>query len=142
VLVDLGHASGPSLCLTTGAGVTSPLNRGGAGENAPGDRFQRIKRVAGIIMQTSGFCTTGFSRMPTGRHLGHRGPSIADKARTARAVAEAADLAPIIADLRTAGVTSLKGIAKALNDRRVPTPAGGKCWCPMQVARVLKRLAG
>jgi hypothetical protein len=33
VLVDTGHASGPSLCLTTGAGVTSPLNRGGAGEN-------------------------------------------------------------------------------------------------------------
>jgi hypothetical protein len=80
--------------------------------------------------------------MPTGRHLGHRGPSIADKARTARAVAEAADLAPIIADLRAAGVTSLKGLAKALNERRVPTPAGGKCWYPMQVARVLKRLAG
>jgi hypothetical protein len=71
--------------------------------------------------------------MPTGRHLGHRGPSIADKARTARAVAEAADLTP---NLRAAGVTSLKGIAQALNERRVPTPAGGKCWYPMQVARV------
>ena len=80
--------------------------------------------------------------MPTGRHIGHRGPSVADKARTARAVAEAADLAPIIADLRAAGVSSLKGIAEALNVRMVPTPAGGKHWHPMQVARVLKRLAG
>jgi hypothetical protein len=54
----------------------------------------------------------------------------------------AADLAPIIADLRAGGVTSLKGIAEALNERRVPTPAGGKHWHPMQVARALKRLAG
>jgi hypothetical protein len=79
--------------------------------------------------------------MPTGRHLGHRGPSVADKARTTCAIAEAADLAPIIADLRAPGVTSLKGIAEALNMRRVPVPAGGKHWHPMQVARVLK-LAG
>jgi hypothetical protein len=36
----------------------------------------------------------------------------------------------------------MKGVAEALNERRVPTPAGGKHWHPTQVARVLKRLAG
>jgi hypothetical protein len=49
--------------------------------------------------------------------MGHRGPSIADKARTARAVAQAVHLAPIIAELQAAGTTSLNGIAEALNAR-------------------------
>jgi hypothetical protein len=38
--------------------------------------------------------------MPTGRHLGHRAPSIADKARIARANRTAADLAPSGRELR------------------------------------------
>jgi hypothetical protein len=59
--------------------------------------------------------------MPTGRHMGHRAPSIADKARMAHADQAAANLAPIIAELRAAGITSLNGIAEALNERRVPT---------------------
>ena len=79
--------------------------------------------------------------MPTGRHLGHRAPNIADKARTARAVAQAAGLAPIIAELRASGVTSLKGIADEFNWRGVPTPAGSGHWHAAQVARVLRRLA-
>jgi hypothetical protein len=80
--------------------------------------------------------------MPTGRHLGHRAPNIADKARTARAVAKAAGLAPVIAELRASGVTSLKGIADELNRLGVPTPAGSGRWHAPQVARVLRRLAG
>jgi hypothetical protein len=60
--------------------------------------------------------------MPTGHHTGHRGPSIADKARTARANQNAADLAPIIAELQASGITSLNDIAAALNERGVPTP--------------------
>jgi hypothetical protein len=44
--------------------------------------------------------------MPTGRHLGHRAPNNAD---TAHAMAKAADLAPIIAELQAAGITSLRG---------------------------------
>jgi hypothetical protein len=58
----------------------------------------------------------------------------------ARAVAKAADLAPIIAELQSAGVTSLKGIAEALNARQIPTPGGRGHWHAMQVARLLKRL--
>jgi hypothetical protein len=60
----------------------------------------------------------------------------------ARAIAKAADLAPIVKELRAAGVTSLNGLAEAFNARGVPTPAGRRHWYATQVARVLKRLAG
>jgi hypothetical protein len=79
--------------------------------------------------------------MPTGRHVGHRAPSIADKARVARAKRTAADLAPVIAELRAAGITSLNAIADALNERNIPTPAASGRWHAMQVSRLLKRLA-
>jgi recombinase-like protein len=62
--------------------------------------------------------------------------------RQARAAERAANLAPIVEELQASGITSLKGIAKALNDRGVPTPAGQRHWHPMQVARLLRRLAG
>jgi hypothetical protein len=80
--------------------------------------------------------------MPLGRQLGHRALNNADKARVARAAAKAADLAPILRDLQADGITSLNGIAAALNDRGVPTPAGSRHWYASQVSRVLKRLAG
>jgi hypothetical protein len=66
----------------------------------------------------------------------------ASEALQARADARAAHLAPIIAELRAAGVTSLNRIAAALNRRGVPTPAGNGRWHAMQVSRLLKRLAG
>jgi hypothetical protein len=80
--------------------------------------------------------------MPTGRHLGHRAPSIADKARIARANRTAADLAPVIAELREAGVRRLNGIAAAFDERHVPTPAGSGHWHAAQVSWLSKRLAG
>jgi hypothetical protein len=79
--------------------------------------------------------------MPPGRHLGHRAPGNADRGRIERANRAAADLA-LIAELRTTSITSLNAIAKALDERHVPTPAGSPHWHPMQVARLLKRLAG
>ena len=66
----------------------------------------------------------------------------ATRARIALADERAAKLAPLIKTLQAAGVTSLKGIAAALNERRVPTSRGQGPWHPMQVARLLKRLAG
>jgi hypothetical protein len=63
------------------------------------------------------------------------------EARKARANRAAADLAPIIAELRAVGITSLKGIASALEERRVPTPAGSGHWRAVQVRRLLARLA-
>jgi hypothetical protein len=64
------------------------------------------------------------------------------EARQARADARAADLAPIVAELQAAGLTTLEGVAAALNDRGVPTPSGHRHWYAMQVARLLKRLTG
>jgi hypothetical protein len=66
----------------------------------------------------------------------------AGEARKARAKLRAVELAPVITELRASGITSLKGIAAALDERRVPTARGGRHWYPMQVSRVLKRLSG
>jgi hypothetical protein len=61
--------------------------------------------------------------------------------RRARAARAAADLAPVIAELRASGVTSLRGIAAALNARGIPTVAGSGRWYHAQVRRLLARLA-
>ncbi|MFN3690602.1 MAG: recombinase family protein, partial [Fimbriimonadales bacterium] len=59
--------------------------------------------------------------------------------QTARAAARGSDLAPVIAELRAAGIVSLGGIAAALNERGIPTARGGAGWSPVQVSRVLAR---
>jgi hypothetical protein len=61
--------------------------------------------------------------------------------RQARTAANAADVAPIIAKLQASGVTSLPGIAKALNERGISTAAGGR-WYHPQVRRLLARFQG
>lgn len=63
----------------------------------------------------------------------------ARKARTARANARAAELAPIVAVIQASGVTGLKSIARALNERGIPTPRGAGQWQPVQVWRLLAR---
>jgi DNA invertase Pin-like site-specific DNA recombinase len=60
--------------------------------------------------------------------------------RQARAAAKAADLAPVIAELRAAGVTTLRGIAGAFNSRGIPTARGEGVWDATRVSRVLARL--
>jgi hypothetical protein len=67
---------------------------------------------------------------------------VARKAWIARADERAAKLAPIIKALQAKGVTSLSGIADALNKRRIRTARGVGQWQATQVARVLARLAG
>jgi hypothetical protein len=52
----------------------------------------------------------------------------------------AAKLAPIIKALQAKGITSLKGIAAALNKRHIRTARNIGRWHPTQVARLLKRL--
>jgi DNA invertase Pin-like site-specific DNA recombinase len=61
-------------------------------------------------------------------------------AQTARTKARAGDLAPILAELRNAGVTTLAAIAQALTHRRIPTARGLSGWSPTQVKRVLARM--
>lgn len=60
--------------------------------------------------------------------------------RKASAKARAADLAPVIAQLRAEGVTSLGGLAKALTERGIPTARGEAKWSPVQVSRVMSLL--
>jgi DNA invertase Pin-like site-specific DNA recombinase len=78
---------------------------------------------------------------------GNRGAVISREARAtgraaqvARSKARAADLAPILTELRNAGVTTLAAIAQTLTDRRIPTARGLRDWSPNQVSRVLARM--
>jgi DNA invertase Pin-like site-specific DNA recombinase len=78
---------------------------------------------------------------------GFRGVKIDDDARlaavasrNATADAFAKDLAPMIAELRAEGVTSLGKLAKALTTRGIPTAAGKTQWSPTGVSHVLKRI--
>ena len=69
-----------------------------------------------------------------------RKASQAGSAAVARiAAARAADIAPIVRELQTAGATSLRAIAAGLNDRSIPTANGGT-WSAVQVSRLLQRL--
>jgi DNA invertase Pin-like site-specific DNA recombinase len=60
--------------------------------------------------------------------------------RTELANAKAADLGETIKALQAGGITSLGGLAKALNGRAIPTPSGRGRWQAVQVGRVLARL--
>jgi DNA invertase Pin-like site-specific DNA recombinase len=59
-------------------------------------------------------------------------------ARTAKANARSADIAPIVADIMAAGAGSLLQIAAKLNERGIPTARGGQ-WSAVQVQRVVNR---
>jgi DNA invertase Pin-like site-specific DNA recombinase len=61
------------------------------------------------------------------------------KVRAARAEQRAADLAPLIADLRRAGASSLRELAAGLNGSGIPTARGGG-WTAAQVQRLLARI--
>jgi DNA invertase Pin-like site-specific DNA recombinase len=65
------------------------------------------------------------------------GRVVAKTVKTAKAAARAADLLPIIHDIRADGITSATGIAKVLNARGVPPPSGRGAWQNVTVQRVL-----
>lgn len=69
-----------------------------------------------------------------------RGQRVSAARRAARASEHAAAFTDTIAELRAAGVSSLAGIARALEDRGVPTPAGKQRWHVTTVRRLLGRL--
>lgn len=75
-------------------------------------------------------------------NLGKRdeGRALGRARRTEIANRRAIDLAPIIADVRETGATSLREIAAALNERRIPTARGGM-WSAVQVQRAMARMA-
>jgi DNA invertase Pin-like site-specific DNA recombinase len=74
---------------------------------------------------------------------GDRGATVSPEARAKAAIAvqtrvtsRAADLAPIIAEIRAAGASSLREIAAALDDRGILTVRGGR-WSAVQVRRII-----
>jgi DNA invertase Pin-like site-specific DNA recombinase len=74
------------------------------------------------------------------RAVGDKGREISRAARIKKAADRVTDLAPIIAEIRVSGATSLGGIAKALNERGIRTPRGAE-WQPVQVKRVMEKIA-
>jgi DNA invertase Pin-like site-specific DNA recombinase len=60
--------------------------------------------------------------------------------RQANADRRAADLLPIVAELKGRGITSASGIARELNAMGIDTPRGGK-WQAVSVQRLMARLA-
>ena len=77
---------------------------------------------------------------------GYRGATVDDAARaasiavrSAKAADRASDLAPIVADIRAAGASSLREIAAGLNGRGVTAPRGGE-WSAAQVRGLLAKI--
>jgi len=76
----------------------------------------------------------------------HKNVKLTDKSRIAAAASilrvanerVANNIAPIIAEIRAGGATSLQDIAAGLNQRGITTARGGT-WSARQVARVLAR---
>src|SRR5690348_5853875 len=52
-----------------------------------------------------------------------------------------ARLMPIIREIQATGITSLNGIARALDERGIPTPLNAKGWSGEQGRRMLARSA-
>ena len=60
------------------------------------------------------------------------------KVRSEVADAFAANVRPIIKEIQASGVSSLRGVARALTARGVPTARGGS-WSDVMVTAVLRR---
>jgi DNA invertase Pin-like site-specific DNA recombinase len=73
-----------------------------------------------------------------GKKLGRHGAERLAPAYRAQAVERAQALAPIVAEIRAAGASSLRAIAAGLDARGIATAQGGR-WSAMQVKRVLER---
>lgn len=72
--------------------------------------------------------------------IAEQGAEASRAVRAAKANQRAADIAPVIAEIRDSGSTSLRAIAAELNARGIRT-ARGKPWSATQVARVIERAA-
>jgi hypothetical protein len=131
----------PADAATVSAGVWVAVDPDSV--NAPISRcsapYAPPRRIGGV-----GCGAMPFRRSQSGRIMPNRFAPGAQRAGSEagieRANRIAAGVAPVIAELRAAGITSKKGLAKALNRRAVRTPRGIGEWRPIQVTRVLARL--
>jgi hypothetical protein len=69
-------------------------------------------------------CPAQSGRAKSCQRVLHERPNVPDGKPVQRANKRAAGLAPIVTELRAAGITSKKGIAEALNERGIPTTRG------------------
>ena len=74
-----------------------------------------------------------------GVELGKHGKVLASQNRAA-ADRFAHQIKPVISDLRASGITTIRDMAKALNQRQVPT-ANDRKWHPQTVHRLIQRIA-
>lgn len=103
------------------------------------DVRERIVYQTGVRVCVSGI----LYGQPVGDHRVALSDEVRAKGRARRieqANARAADLGVTIKALQTEGITSLGKLAKALNERAIPTPSGRGRWHPAQVGRVLRRV--
>ncbi|WP_369695447.1 recombinase family protein [Jiella marina] len=68
-----------------------------------------------------------------------KGRAVSIARRQEKAMQHAADLTPVIEDIRSEGISSMSAIAKALNERSFKTARGGQ-WQAVQVQRVLEKM--
>jgi hypothetical protein len=71
---------------------------------------------------------------------GRRGGEVSAALQAERVATRDAAIAPVIAEIRASGVTSAYGIAKALNERGIPTATGRAQWKANTVRRLLARI--
>src|SRR5215475_2595587 len=77
-----------------------------------------------------------------GKRLGN--PKLSEARRLAVAARKesadrySANLLPVIRDIQRSGIKSLRGVARALAARGIPTARGG-AWTPVQVSAILER---
>jgi DNA invertase Pin-like site-specific DNA recombinase len=78
-----------------------------------------------------------------GKRLGNPKLAVARRKATAarkkRADRYSANVLPVIREIQRSGIQSLRGIARALAARGIPTARGG-AWTPVQVSDILRRV--
>ena len=67
-----------------------------------------------------------------------KGNAESAKVRSGQSRKRASDLMPVVDAIQAAGATSLRQIAAALNEKKIPTARGGE-WSAVQVQRLLAR---
>src|SRR5260370_22195512 len=118
----------------------------------PAGRFM-LQQMAAVAELEAGFISDRTKRAlaaakARGKRLGgNRGTVLTKAARkagrdaqAARAAVRAADVQPVIRELREGGVTSFAALARALSERRIPTARGGRRWTATQSFRRLAKL--
>ena len=98
--------------------------------------------VGAILRAREVVASRSWSAKARGKRLGN--PKLSDARRHAEAAKKeiadrhSANILPLIREIRGTGVKSLRGVARALTARGIPTARGG-AWTPVQVSAILRR---